>query len=392
MKKFLQTLLLALMICNVASAASGEIFEDEKVVIESPEKKSPEKNLPSEMNFEDEEIILEPTTPEPTVPEPTTPEPKTSEPKTSEPKISEPPENFRPVIISFAGDCALDSFLLENYWKNGAGYFLGNVKEIFAADDVTFVNLEGPLTAHATTVDKEFPLRGETKYVEILTSSSVELCNLANNHIYDCGDAGFADTVNLLRANGIKFCGEGYSEIFDVRGMKIGFLGYQAWSDSDYLREKISADIKNLRGERGAEIVVVEFHWGEELDHFSRSYQEQLAHFTADSGADIIVGAHPHVMQGVELYNGKVIAYSLGNFCFGANSNPRDKETFILQTTLTRDAEKISVTPKIIPCRISSTTAYNDFCPTPVTGTDAEQILNHLAEYSKIYAQTIKFF
>ncbi|MBQ3337413.1 MAG: CapA family protein [Selenomonadaceae bacterium] len=383
MKKFFKTLLLALMICNVASAASGEIFEDKEVVIESPEKKSPpetkspaEKNLPAKMNFEDEEIIFEPTVPEPT---------------TSEPKTSEPTENFRPVINSFAGDCALDSFLLENYWKNGAGYFLGNVKEIFTADDVTFVNLEGPLTAHATTVVKEFPLRGETKYVGILTSSSVELCNLANNHIYDCGDAGFADTVNLLRANGVKFCGEGYSEIFDVRGIKIGFLGYQAWSDSDYLREKISADIKNLRGELGAEIAVVEFHWGEELDHFSRSYQEQLAHFTADSGADIIVGAHPHVMQGVELYNGKIIAYSLGNFCFGANSNPRDKETFILQTILTRDAEKISVTPKIIPCRISSTTAYNDFCPTPVTGTDAEQILNHLKEYSKIYTQTINF-
>lgn len=310
-------------------------------------------------------------------------------------EVEKPPESQRPVVISFAGDCAFDAFPgsdydFEHHWKNGADYYLGNVKSIFAADDITFVNLEGALTERPAVVSKKFPIRGDPKYVEILTAGSVEICNLANNHIYDCGDDGFRDTVSLLKEHGIKFCGEGYSEIVDVRGMKIGFLGYATWSDNAALRERITYDIHVLRSD-GAEVVVVEFHWGRELTNFSEPYQIGLAHFTADSGANIVVGAHPHVMQGIEIYNGKIIAYSLGNFCFGANYNPRNKETFILQTTLNRDGDAITITPRVIPCRISSTMTRNDFRPTPVEGDDAAQILNHLKEYSKIYNQTTDF-
>ena len=310
-------------------------------------------------------------------------------------EVEEPPASQRPVVISFAGDCAFDAFRgseydFESHWQNGADYYLGNVKPIFAADDITFVNLEGALTERPTVAEKKFPIRGEPKYVEILTAGSVEICNLANNHIYDCGDIGLNDTVNLLKEHGVKFCGEGYSEIFDVRGMKIGFLGYATWSDNDALRDRITADIHALRGD-GAEVVVVEFHWGRELSYISDAYQISLAHFTADSGANIVVGAHPHVMQGVEIYNGKIIAYSLGNFCFGANYNPRDKKTFILQATLSRDGDAITITPHVIPCRISSTTTHNDFRPTPVEGDEAAQILRHLKEYSKIYNQTTNF-
>ena len=366
MKKFFQIILLLMMILSIA--ACGETENNNEPVTADMKDKSTVAKLRNEQ-----------------------PDEKNSPPE----EKSKPVEKIQPVLISFVGDCTLGTFLgsdnaFESYWDNGAGYYLGNVTNIFAADDITFVNLEGPLTEHPQTVDKQFPMRGEPKYIEILTSSSVEICNLSNNHIYDCGDVGFQDTINILKTNGVKFCGEGFSDIIDVRGMKIGFLGYQAWYDTDELREKISSDIKKLH-DVGAEAVIVEFHWSDEKAYVSDPYQDELAHFTIDSGADIIVGAHPHVMQGIELYKGKIIAYSLGNFCFGANNNPSDKETFILQTTLTRDGGKISITPKIIPCRISSTPDYNDFCPTPVTGAEAEQILEHLADSSKKYAQTIDF-
>ena len=372
MKKFLKIFLLALMILSVAACGAQE--NKEPITADMKDKSTVDK-----LNKKDES------------PEKISPPEEKSEPEEKIPPV----EKSKPVIISFAGDCTLGTYSgyddFEAYWENGADYYLGNVKSIFAKDDITFVNLEGPLTDHPQTAVKQFPMRGEPKYIEILTSASVEICNLSNNHIYDCGDVGFQDTVNILKTNGMKFCGEGYSGIFDVRGMKIGFLGYQAWYDTDELRATISSDIKKIRDEGGAQVVVVEFHWGDEGSYFSDPYQDAIAHFTVDSGADIIVGAHPHVMQGIELYKGKVIAYSLGNFCFGANLNPRDKGTFILQTTLTRDGEKISITPHVIPCRISSTNSYNDFCPTPVEGAEAEQILSSLANSSKIYAQTIDF-
>lgn len=310
----------------------------------------------------------------------------------AEEKISEP---FKPVVISFAGDCTLGSFLgsdnlFERYWKYGAESYFKNVKPIFAADDITFVNLEGPLTNNPQTlVDKQFPMRGDPKYIEILKAGSVEICNLSNNHIYDCGEVGFQDTVNLLKSNDIRFCGEGFSEVIDIRGMKIGFLGYQGWYDEPKLRQKISEDIKKIR--KQTEVVIVEFHWGVERDYIGIEDQRTLAHWTIDSGADIVVGSHAHVLQGIEIYNDKLIAYGLGNFCFGANNNPSDKDTMILQTTLDRQNGKISIATKIIPCRISSTPKYNDFCPTPVEGYDAERILNKLAKSSRIFEQTINF-
>ena len=302
------------------------------------------------------------------------------------------PQN-KPVVISFAGDCTLGGFMdgnpFEDYWYYGADYYLGNVKEIFAADDITFVNLEGPLTLNPRVAVKEFPMRGEPKYIDILKAGSVEVCNLSNNHIYDCGEVGFYDTIQHLQIGDIKFCGEGYSVIFEVRGVKIGFLGFQGWYNSQDVRDEVSAAINKMRPK--VDVVIVEFHWGIEREYFSDSEEEGLAHFTIDSGADIVVGAHPHVVQGIELYKGKIIAYSLGNFCFGANVNPFDKDTFILQTTISKSGNNLVIIPNVIPCKISSTDYTNDFCPTPATGDEAIRILNKIADCSKIYQQTINF-
>lgn len=290
------------------------------------------------------------------------------------------------VTISFIGDCTLGSYKgssnrFADYWDDeNPCYYLKNVRSIFEQDDITFVNLEGPLTDHSQEVIKTFSMRGEPEYVDILKAGSVEIVNLANNHIYDCGKEGFSDTVHVLDEAGIQYTGEGYITGKVINGITVYFLGYKGWTDSDSLRVQIEEDIATVRNVYLADIVCVEFHWGEERTYYPNNTQKNLAHFTIDAGADVVVGSHPHVLQGIEEYNGKIIAYSLGNFCFGANNNPADKDTMILQVIANKAGD---LNTRIIPCTISSTESINDFCPTPQDGTEkGEKILQRIKTYS----------
>ena len=145
--------------------------------------------------------------------------------------------------------------------------------------------------------------------------------------------------------------------------------------------------IQELKAE-GAELIIVMPHWGVERENYANERQVTLAHQLIDAGADLILGSHPHVVQGFEIYNGKMIAYSQGNFCYGGHHNPADKDSFIYQQTFTftDGALDPTVDVHIVPCLISSTTSKNDFCPTPQTGEAAETILNHLNSYSAGYS------
>ena len=297
------------------------------------------------------------------------------------------------VTISYAGDCTLGSFKgqggtkFENYYAQyGPTWFFDNVRGIFAADDLTFVNLEGPLTYHPQTVVKKFPIKGLPEYTGILQDGSVEVVNTANNHSLDCGPVGLADTQNALTNAGIGYCGNGARYQAVVNGIRVSFLGYNGFSASNALLNQIAADIARERTDFAANLVIVEFHWGIERMYDSNGTQETLAHWSIDHGADAVIGSHPHCLQGIETYNGKNIYYSFGNFSFGANTNPSDKDTMIVQTTYTfTNGVLTGISPQIIPCRLSSVTNRNDFKPTPVTGAEAERILGKIAGMSQKY-------
>jgi poly-gamma-glutamate synthesis protein (capsule biosynthesis protein) len=302
---------------------------------------------------------------------------------------------YKEVTISFAGDCTLGEYKGQSagnqfhdyYVANGADYFFQNVKSIFESDDITLVNLEGPLTNHTQTVDKTYPIKCEPEHVACLTNSSIEAVNLANNHIYDCGQKGFEDTKNTLDANGIGYCGEETTYTTIKNGVKVTFLGYRGFSATSELKTKIRQDIEDARTNR-AEIVCVSFHFGEEHVNYSNSTQEELARYAVDCGADIVIGTHPHVIQGIEVYNGKTICYSLGNFSFGANKNPTDKDTFIYQQTfrIYEDGTVEYRNQNIIPCSVSSSTTTNNYQPTPLEGT---RVLERLKTYSSKYNNTL---
>ena len=132
-------------------------------------------------------------------------------------------------------------------------------------------------------------------------------------------------------------------------------------------------------------MVFVIFHWGNEKDTGPDENQVTLAKLAIDNGADLVVGHHAHVLQGVTTYKGKTIAFGLGNFCFGGNSSPSDMDTMIFQQTFTlgTDGSVTSEEPNLIPCRISSDYSINNYQPTPATGDEADRILQKIRDRSE---------
>jgi poly-gamma-glutamate synthesis protein (capsule biosynthesis protein) len=166
-------------------------------------------------------------------------------------------------------------------------------------------------------------------------------------------------------------------------------LGYSSFHEGSI--SVMDNDIKDLR-DKGAKLVVVSFHGGVERDYYPTETQKKVARAAIDKGADLVLGHHPHVMQGIELYNGKYIVYSLGNFCFGGNRNPPDKDTFIFRQSFTFAGGKLSGNAPIdiIPVRISSVTERNDFRPTPLLGGEGRKIINRISEYSEPFGYKCK--
>ena len=300
------------------------------------------------------------------------------------------------IVLSFAGDCTLgrnETSAMENSFtdvfnRQGGryGYFFENVANIFFNDDLTVVNLEGPLTTGTARADKEFAFKGSPEYVNILKEGGIDAVNLVNNHINDYGERGIKDTLTALGGAGIGYFGAGSGYIAEIKGIKIGLLGYKGWVSGSEIKKIIAGDINSLK-KKGANIVITNFHWGDERANYPNLIQKDLGRYAIDAGADLVIGHHPHVLQGIEKYKGKYIVYSLANFCFGGNRNPADKDTFIFQHSLTFAYKDSGYVLKradaiIYPCLVSSVKGINDYKPTLASGNDWERIRKRLIEYS----------
>lgn len=302
------------------------------------------------------------------------------------------------LTMTFAGDMTIGS----NVQSSGTSIFekelekqkgdinfpFRNVRDILLADDLTMVNFEGTLTTEGRNPDKtenEFLFRADPSYVDMLPAGGVDTVSLENNHVLDMGDSGLEETKETLLAAGIPYASEDEPAILTVKGVKIGSLAYQTFGGRhDELIAKVPGDIQALRDE-GCDIVIVSYHWGAEKDYYPNDNQVRLGRATIDAGADLVVGHHSHRINPIEYYNGKYICYSLGNFSFAGNNKPSDMTTFLFQIRMRlRDGEVNSEAIKIIPCRISSRTDYNDFAPTPYTDDSSiEVVLRTLRENGK---------
>lgn len=296
------------------------------------------------------------------------------------------------ILLSFTGDCILgtdeffawDTGLPAYYNLYGPEYFLKNVRSIFEEDDLTIVNMEGTLTEETTRVDKQFAFKGDPEYVKILTSSSVEAANIANNHSHDYGEKSFQDTVQTLEENGIKTFGYDDVAVLEVKGIRVGMFGIYELDDHLERIPQVKQDIAKLK-DQNVDIIVAVFHWSNELVTVPDENQVTLAHLAIDEGADVVVGHHPHVVQGIDEYKGKMIAYSLGKFCFGGNTHPTEMDTFIFQQKFILDGKR-NITGseyKVIPCRVSSETTYNNYQPTPLVGEEVKETMDKIEERSQ---------
>ncbi len=293
------------------------------------------------------------------------------------------------VTISFTGDCTLGTYLAS---KNRAfdvlfdeqqdyEYYFKNVKEIFENDDYTVVNLEGPLTdSNNIPEQKPFIFKGRKDYINILTSGSVEAANLSNNHIRDYGTDGYNDTVNVLNDNNIAYFDNTNFHIEEINNIKFGFAGFKAFNL--YTKNEIDNALEYFE-ENDVDIKIIILHGGIEYNYDFDSTKQELAHYAIDNGADLIVGHHPHILQGIEEYNDKYIIYSLGNFCYGGHSNPSDKQSMIAQVTFNfEDDEYIDSNLKLIPISISSVDYINNFQPTVLEGEEKEKVLKLVNDHS----------
>ena len=204
---------------------------------------------------------------------------------------------------------------------------------------------------------RTYRFKGKPEYLNILKQGSIELVNIANNHLSkDYGMTGLNETKKNLDAYGIDYYG--YSKVFkrEINGSKVCVCGNEGFDSKVY--KNVMLNIKELRS--SCDILIYTFHWGIERDYAPTEFQTRLAHYVIDNGADLVVGHHPHVIQPIEYYKGKPIVYSLGNFIFGGNNNPSDLDAMVYQIKFKSDK---TYEDKPVLVEISSETNRNNFKP-----------------------------
>lgn len=283
-----------------------------------------------------------------------------SETESAKPDAQEPKED---VTLLFAGDLFLTDILQEKCDRNGISAAAApELLDVTRGADIFMLNQEFPFgTTGEAVEDKEYTFRVDPKYVSVLLELGADIVTLANNHMLDFGREPLRETLSALDGAGILHVGAGLNlaeasalKTIEAGGWTIGFLGAtrvipeHSWTASrsnsglftTYDPTKLLEEIQAAK--ETCDYVVVYVHWGVERNTEPEDYQKTLARQYIDAGADAVIGAHPHVLQGIEYYHGKPIFYSLGNFIF-AN---RAYETMMAELTLTDSGVDV----RVIPC------------------------------------------
>ena len=256
------------------------------------------------------------------------------------------------VTMLATGDLYLGGWAEKSSRPNEPGYLFGAIQPLLNKADVLTGNLETPLsTKGAIYVPKEYTLRANPRMAAELVAAGYDYVSLANNHMMDFGPLALQETLQVLKEEGIAYSGAGMNlaearrcAYLTIKDVRFAFLSFSNTYPTEFYAgtaragtvpgypNYIKADV--AAAAKQADIVVVSFHWSGELYNDPKQYQIDYAKLAIDNGADIVIGHHPHVLQGIQVYKGKYIAYSLGNFLFGTYSSNRVKDSAVFEFTI----------------------------------------------------------
>ncbi len=259
----------------------------------------------------------------------------------------QPPAPKKTFTMIAVGDIMLDRNVGRAIRNAGYRSILAEVRELTRSADISFANLECPLSDEGPHDPHNCCFRADPDTVKVLLDGGFDIVSLANNHTLNAGQVGVRNTIDTLEDHGIAYCGCRKPEekdrawdptYFEVNGLTLSFMActdfafehgsYAKVADYDDLAVKVAA------AKAGADLLCVSVHWGEEYHSTPSDRQRKLAAYLVDNGADIILGHHPHTLQGVEIYNGSPILYSMGNFVFDQREGER-MESAVFHLTYT---------------------------------------------------------
>jgi poly-gamma-glutamate synthesis protein (capsule biosynthesis protein) len=298
------------------------------------------------------------------------------------------------ITLTAVGDIMLAGSGVATFAKRGYDYpFAATGRELRRAD-IAVGNLEAPLTRRGSEfIGKKYRFKTNPKAASSLREAGFSVVTLANNHIMDFGTVGLQETMENLAAEKILHVGAGANlaaarrpAFVERKGKRIAFLAYSLTQPLEFFAAESRAgtapgyarffreDIRQAKS--NADYVVVSFHWGAELSTFPKSYQVDAGRRAIDAGADLVIGHHPHVLQGVERYRGGLILYSLGNFAFGSTSRQADT-SIIARITLDGTIREVELLP------LNVLNSQVRFQPKILNGARGRAVISKLNELSR---------
>lgn len=313
--------------------------------------------------------------------------------------------DHRFVTVNAAGDILLARDVEKIEKKHTPGYMFRHVASKLADADISIINLETSVSKRGTPKPgkpRSITLRADPSMLAGLKDSGVDVVSLSNNHATDYGADALKDTIAHTSSLGIGSFGAGMNEdearkpyFIERKGQQIAFIGYAepVWNMyragkkspgvSLLITDEIVRDIRNLRKGNPGLLIIPVLHWCDEFSHYPADRYVKIAHALIDAGADGIIGHHTHVLDGVEIYKGKPVFYSLGNFIFDFKE-PDTRKSVMVKLVFDR---REFVRAELFPVMIDPQECFPYF----TDEREGEEIIGDIRMYSKMFSTEIRW-